>query len=360
MDFDRLYARHAPHLEDFWGRRDNQLTHTRDFAVFGHSVRLASNQPGVLAAADLSAPLYSSAPPVDRPPLLIRLVVRPLPQPPGPLPENLFNHIQYTGSEDWLAIQLGAWGNCQVDLTAGRAWAALSPELAAAPEVVSRCLLNTLLNNFLTARGLTMLHATSLARDADGGQVLLLIAPHGTGKSTTALRLALAGYPLMSDSQVYVNARPEGMLLTGFPVGRVKLRRDMLGDFPQLRPLLTPEEVRGETKFTLDLRRVDPALVRATAVAPEHVTLCLLTRHNAAETTRRPATRAEVLDVLMQNSLHYDRAEAWRENVAGMERLVDMAQWHHLVVGTDQQSLLKVIDATLLSGGAGSERLSRR
>jgi len=342
-DFDSLYARHAPSLEDFWSRRDNVLAHTRDFAVFGHSVLLAANQPGVLGAADYSEPLYSSAPPLDAPPLLIRLVVQPMPRSPGPLPENLFSHIQYAGTEGWLAFQLGAWGHCQADLTAGRALAVLAPELAAEPEVVSRCLLNTLLNNFLTARGLTMLHATSLARD--GGQVLLLIAPHGTGKSTSALRLALAGYPLMSDSQVYVSQRPEGMLLTGFPVGRVKLRRDMLADFPQLRELLRPEEVRGETKFTLDLRRVNPALVCETAVRPERVELCLLTRHAALETTLRPATRAEVLDVTMQNSLHYDRPEAWRANVAGMERLIDAAHWHHLAVGTQPESLLSTIAA---------------
>src|SRR5438105_10000452 len=141
MDFDSLYARHAPELEDFWERRNNQLRHTRDFAVFGHAVRLAANQPDVLAAADFSAALYSSAPMVDKPPLLIRLVVQPMPQPPGRLPHNLFSHIQYTGGEDWLAIQLGAWGHCQVDLTAGRALAVLSPELATEPEVVSRCLL---------------------------------------------------------------------------------------------------------------------------------------------------------------------------------------------------------------------------
>jgi hypothetical protein len=341
MDFDSLYARHAADLEDFWGRRDNQLTHARDFQVFGHSVRLAANQPGMLGAADFSAPLYSTAPAVDAPPLLIRLVVRPTPQPLAPLPENLFSHIQYTGGDDWLAIQLGAWGHCQVDLSAGRALAVLSPELAAQPEVLSRCLLNTLLNNLLTARGLSMLHATSLVQ---GERVLLLIAPHGTGKSTTALRLALAGYPLMSDSQVYLTGRPQGLLITGFPVGRVRLRRDMLPDFPSLHALLAPEEVRGETKFTLDLRRVDPALVRDTAVAPERVDLCLLTRHAAAATTLRPATRAEVLDVAMQNSLHYDRAEAWRSNVANIEQLVDMAHGHHLTVGTDPIKLLDIVN----------------
>jgi len=340
MDFEELYARHAAELEDFWGRRDNQLDCAHDFAVFGHAARLASNQAGVLAAAGFSAPLYSSAPPVDAPPLLISLVVRPMPQPPGPLPANLFSHIQYTGGGDWLALQLGAWGHCQADLAAGRALAVLAPELAAQPEVVSRCLLNTLLNNLLTARGLSMLHATSLVR---GAHALLLIAPHGTGKSTTALRLALAGYPLMSDSQVYLSPRPEGLLLTGFQVGRVRLRRDMLRDFTHLHELLAPEEVRGETKFTVDLRRLNPALVRETAVRPEQVDLCLLTRHAAPRTTLRPATRAEVLDVTMLNSLHYDRAEAWRPNVANIVRLVDMARCHHLVVGTDPDSLLAAI-----------------
>ena len=340
MDFDSLYARHAADLEDFWGRRDNDTTATRDFAVFGHCVRLASNQPGVLAAAEHSAPLYSTAPVVDAPPLLIRLVVRPTPQTPGPLPQNLFSHITYTGADDWLAIQLGGWGHCQVDLSAGRALAVLSQELASEPEVVSRCLLNTLLNNFMTARGLSMLHATCLARD---GRVLLLIAPHGTGKSTSALRLALAGYPLMSDSQMYISQQPDRLLLTGFPVGRVRLRRDMLADFPALHALLRPEEVRGETKFTLDLRRVDPALVRDTAVTPERVTLCLLTRHTGADTTLRAAARADVMDVAMQNSLHYARAEAWRANVAGIERLVDMAHAYHLTVGRDTQGLLDAI-----------------
>ena len=340
MDFDGLYARHAAQLEDFWGRRENQLTVTRDLLVFGHPVRLASNQAGALAAADFSLPLYSITPPVEAPPLLIQFVVRPAPLPLDPLPDNLFSHIQYAGQGDWLALQLGAWGHCQVDLAAGRALAVLSPELAAQPEVVSRCLLNTLLNNLLTARGLSMLHATSLAQ---GDRVLLLIAPHGTGKSTSALRLALAGYPLMSDSQVYISTGPRGLLLTGFPVGRVKLRRDMLPDFPDLRALLTPEEVRGETKFTLELRRLDPALVRDTAVAPASAELCLLTRHAGAASSLRPATRAEVLDVAMLNSLHYDRAEAWRANVAGIEQLVDLARCHHLAVGTDAHSLLETV-----------------
>jgi len=91
------------------------------------------------------------------------------------------------------------------DLPAGRALAVLSPELAARPELVSRCLLNTLLNNLLTERGLKLLHATSLVQ---GNRVLLLIAPHGTGKSHHRPAPGAGGLPLMSDSQVYITAQP--------------------------------------------------------------------------------------------------------------------------------------------------------
>jgi hypothetical protein len=298
---------------------------------------MASNQAGVLAAADFSQPLYSLAPAVESAPLVIRLVVRPAPLPVGPVPENLFSHIQYTGEGDWLALQLGAWGHCQVNLAAGHALAVLTPELAERPEIVSRCLLNTVFNNLLTARGLSMLHATSLVRD---GRVLLLIAPHHTGKSTSALSLTLAGYPLMSDSQVYITLQTVGFSLTGFPVGRVKLRRDMLPGFPELRSLLTAEEVRGETKFVLDLRQLNPALVYETAVVPAGIELCLLTRQADPATTLRPATREAVMEAAMLNSLHYDRAEAWRVNVAAIERLVETARWHHLAVGTDAGQLV--------------------
>jgi hypothetical protein len=339
MAFEALYARHEAALEDFWSRRANALTHTRQLRLFGRPVTLMSNDPGVLAAGGFSEPLYSQAPPVDAPPLVVRLLVGPPPVPLPPLPENLFAHIHYMGLGQWLAIQLGAWGHCQVDLAHGQALGVLSTDLAAQPELVSRCLLNTVFNNLLTAAGLAMLHATGLAR---GGRALLLMAPHGSGKSTAALRLALAGFPLMSDSQVYLAER-DGMLeLTGFPVGRVKLRRDMRADFPELHPLLTPEEVRGETKFNLNLRQLHPALVQAEAIRPAVIDICLLTRHAQPETRLTPATPAEFIDTAMQNSLHYAGPDAWRGNTALIEQLAGVARCHHLVVGTDTDSLVSV------------------
>ena len=112
----------------------------------------------------------------------------------------------------WFNLHLGAWGSCFADLRTGFGVAILAPTFAARPDLVARHLINTLLTNFLTRNGFAMLHATGLVRNgtplngdrslrlrkasAQGAthptRVLLLMAPHNSGKSTTALRLTLS------------------------------------------------------------------------------------------------------------------------------------------------------------------------
>ena len=360
MALNELYNRYKAQLEDFWGRQDNELRFQRIFSVFGCQVALSSNDERVLAAADYSAPLYSTAPPVERPMLEkrvtsigvetgsndrglfhIRIVVRPHVHDPGPPPENLFEHIQYTGGGGWLNLHFGLWGNCFVDLQAGLATAVITPQLATRPDLISRGLLNTLLNNFLTTHGFAMLHATGLVRD---GRMLMLMAPHNSGKSTTALRLTLSGkFQLLSDSQIYVTTTDRGLQLTGFPVGRGKLRRDMLPHFPELHPLLTPEQVRDETKYVLDLRQLNPSLVCEHAVYPTHIDLCLLKRNGQPETSIQKATLEETWEAIMLNSLHYDNPDAWEENLRLIEPLVKRAGLYHLGIGTSEEGIVEAI-----------------
>jgi hypothetical protein len=260
------------------------------------------------------------------------------PTEPGPVPKDLFDHIQYTGDADWLAIQLGAWGTCHVNLAAGRAVAILAPQLAARPDLVGRCLLNTVITNFFIASGFAMLHASCLLQ---GSRALLLMAPHNTGKSTTALRLVLAGYRLLSDSMVFVPAHGEGLDLYGFPVGKIKLRKDMIPAFPQLEPMLETEQVRGETKFSVDLRQIDPAWVQERAFSPSSIDVCLLAQNRRPETLLEPVARAAILEAAMVNSLFYDAREVWRRNWATIERLVDNANWYRLSIGSDPHGIVE-------------------
>lgn len=263
------------------------------------------------------------------------------PRAPGPVPEALFDHILYTGLDRRLTIQLATWGHCQVDYRAGHALGILTPELATRPDLVSRCLLDTLFTNLFIYTGFGMVHATGLLRD---DRVLLLMAPHGTGKSTTALHLVLAGYTLISDSMIYLSRHEDELLLAGFPVGRTTLRADVLAQFPRLVPLLEPEPVRGETKYALDLRDVDPTLVCEEALVPGDVTLMLLRRHGMAETHLVPASRDEIVRAVMHNSLYYDAADVWKQNLAVIGDLLDRSRFHELTIGTAPERIVSVVN----------------
>jgi hypothetical protein len=247
--------------------------------------------------------------------------------------------ITYTGDAAWLMWRLGGWGQVHVDLVAGRATAVITPELAQRPDLIAQCLLNTILLNFCIANGFAMLHASCLVRDS---HVLLLMAPHNSGKSTTALRLLLSGYQLVSDSMVFVV--PDNGQLAGFPVGKIKLRADMVAHFPQLHSLLETEAVRDETKYTLDLRKFDGALVRAAAVPPQQVTLCLLARHDAPETLVTAVTRQQLHEAVMLNSLFYDTPAIWQRNLAQLQPFLDKAAAHQLTIGTNPEGIIQAVN----------------
>ena len=347
-ELEALLSKHGDRLEDFWGRRENAPRFSREIVLFGRLFRFSSNHAGVLTAVDECAPLYSLAPPSAEPPFAVQLVARGGPIPPGPPPEELFDHIRYVGEGAWLSLQLGRWGHGHVDMAAGSAIAVLEPELAARPDIVARCLLNTVITNLFIGNGYAMLHASCLVR---AGRALLLMAPHNSGKSTTALRLAMAGYRLLSDSMVFL--APGSAQLLGFPVGRAKLRRDMVAEFPQLEPLLAVEYVRAERKYAVDLRGIDPGWVHEGAAQPQAIELALLSRGERQETIVWPATRAEVMDAVMGNSLFYDSSAIWRRNLQAIAALVDRAHWHHLAIGSSAQGIVKAVDDLWATPGAG-------
>lgn len=345
------YEAQAATLEDFWGRRVNRPRYRRDFRVFGRPAVLLANAPEPLAALDHSLPLFSAAPDSDHPPFVIQIAVRPLPIPPGERVDRAGEHLLYTGAGEWIAIHLGPWGQAFAQPGVGRATAIVAPELAARPDLLSRTLLNTILLNFCLSSGFGMLHASCLWRD---DRALLLMAPHNTGKSTTALHLIQAGFALVSDSMIHIV--PEGdptldPLLAGFPVRRIKLRGDMLDAFVSLRPFLTPERVRDETKYVLDLERIDPAYVRTSAIRPARVTLCLLARGTGEETTWGPATGDEVTAAVMANSLFYDAPEVWQKNLAAIDRLLARARSYQLTIGRDAERLLAAVEALWKESG---------
>jgi hypothetical protein len=144
---------------------------------------------------------------------------------------------------------------------------------------------------------------------------------------------------------IFLTPGSEKPRLLGFPVGRIKLRRDMVPSFPQVHELLAPEMVRGETKHSFDLRQLDPALVCEEAASPTATELCLLELGQDEDTLLAPASRSEVEASVMDNSLFYDTKRVWRRNLASIERLLDAARWHHLVIGADPERIVAAVGA---------------
>jgi hypothetical protein len=149
--------------------------------------------------------MYSSADSLHGSAWRVHLTVHdPDPSPASP-PERLIDLVHYAGADDWLSIDLREWGHCFVDMERGEAFAVLSSTLADNPGLVCLVLSNTILTNFSTRHGYSMLHASALVKDE---HILLLQAPYGTGKSTTALRLLSFVIPR---HRCVVNSHDRGM-----------------------------------------------------------------------------------------------------------------------------------------------------
>jgi hypothetical protein len=341
-DYDELYRAHQDRMEDFWSRRANKPRYERMIHVFGHLVVFDSNDEKVLASADLAEQMYSRSEPTDAPPRWrVHLTVHdPVPS-PAPPPERLADLIHFAGAEDWLSIGFQEWGHCFVDMKRGEAHAVLAPSFAERPDQVCLLLLNTILTNFVTRHGYSMLHASALLKN---GHILLLQAPHGTGKSTTALRLLLNGYRLLSDSMVYIGERDGELWMGGFPVGRIKLRADMLPLFPELAAHTETELIRNETKYRVDLMRVDPGLACLEMIPIHRVEFCLLERWDESESRVDPLSREELWPEIMLNSLLYDTPQLWTENMRRIDLMLQKANLHRLQIGTSEAGILKTVN----------------
>lgn len=338
-NFD-LFATQGHGLEDFWARRECAPRFRRSLHLFGWPVEVTSNRPESLAAMDVSRRLFSAAPAYDEAPLRVHIAVREMQDEPGPVAEDLFTRIQYSGHGNWLAMHLDAWGLAHMALTEGQAQVVAAPSLAEDADALSRFVLNTVFLNLLENRGFSLVHATSVVRD---DRLLLLVGGHNSGKSTTALRLALRGYDFVADSMIFIAPRKELQLL-GFPVGIAKVRGDMVQAFSELASLFEREVTREEIKYGLDLRLAPQVSIREEVIgAPAKIDLFLVQRHDSSETTIGPATAEETYRELFHNSAFWHSATFWRRHERQLRRLVDAARCHHLRLGHDSEGLLEAI-----------------
>lgn len=349
----RLYLERSGELEDSWGRRHGAPTASTRLQLFGRGIQVRANHPSFLEAAESSRTLFSDAA-ASAPEVTAWLdgIVHGAGPDPGAAPDDLAGRALHCGEGSQVWIGLEGWGWARADLETRRASAIVHQRLARHPELLARCLLHTLELNLLIAHGMGLLHAACLV-GCEGA--VLLLGAHGVGKSTAAMELVRAGLSLLTESMVFVDAGPAGVALHGFPVGHIKLRADVarrvLAEEPGIEAVLTPEEVRGETKYVLDLARWRPDRVVREALRPARVHLCLVERHGQEGTVLQPLSSQEVAEAVFANSLFYDSPAAWEANNLTLARLLADASCHRLCLGTGSRGMVAAV-----MGITGGER----
>ena len=316
-------------MEDFWSRQTNVQTEMFEFKPFGIPATITANQTEVLAAARLSANRFSRATSTSGQPMRLQLVVRS--DSTGPVPVTLPEQLSYAGVGNWITVSAGVWGHGFANLVSREALVFLSPALASQTRLVSRYFIDHYLLNFLLTDW-AMLHA-SCVLDPYQQRLIVLIAPHNTGKSTTALHLLRTGYHFLADGMLLFRQRGDDFIIGGYPIGEVKLRDDVLALFPDY----TGEAVwvREQRKTVVDLRAAHSKRLVETMIIPAAIQLCFVERSGTAQTKLTPLSPIEIWPLLLANTVYWDESPRLAHNQAALEALVQQAGLYHLALGTD-------------------------
>jgi hypothetical protein len=283
---------------------------------------LATNHPVLLEGARISAGRYSQSAikPEGEPVRLTFLLDRQREAPP--VPANWPAHLRYLASGPWLSIDAGAWGNGFAHLERREGLAFLSEALASQHYLYSRYLADSFLLNILMRSGLGQMHASCVYQQ---GKALLLSAPHNSGKSTTAFRLARRGYRLLSDGMTYIRPTSGRLELLGYPTGEVKLRLDMVGEFPDLQGVSEERLVREDKKIVVNLMKTAPEQVLKESVFPNEIVLCLVERAEGEDTLTERIDFETARLALFPEIAHYDATQVVRSNLSVVETLLHQA-----------------------------------
>lgn len=344
---DNAFVRaHVSEFEDFWNRRLGDSFFEIRYPAYGYEIHLQSNDECLRDAAMLSAARYSVAKPLaNTPPIEFVALVSPS-SPDTPVPADLSTQLQTVGARDFIFQAATPWVQWFVDLGARRAIMSLSLALAGDAAQVSRNLLDRAMLNLLVREGVGQLHATTLVRD---DCALVLVAPHGTGKSTTAFLLLNKGFQLMGDGLLFAREHPPGNAaefeLMGYPVGEVKLTDDAKTLFPQWDGQGAEVTTHGVVKHVVNLQQLAPNKVTTHSFTPKRIVLCLLERNGTQQTGAERLKPGDAMTQILPNTIFWDDAEAMTASLGVVDRLLAKAECYSLALGRDQKQLVEFVES---------------
>jgi hypothetical protein len=251
------------------------------FYPLGFRVNILTNSPEVHAAAAESWGSYR--PEFDRPPLEIRIIVRP--------EGTLAGEPVFLSQEHLLTIISDAANFACADLKTLFAYAFVSADTAADHSWFRWFFLEPMVYFLFTQRYTMPIHAACIAKDGGG---LLLTGVSGAGKSTLAYACARAGWTFVSDDATALLQDTEDRIAVGKP-HQARVRDDAPSLFPELEGYCTRARPNGKLSIEIPIAELPnirtalhcriegivfldrrPGLPGLQAVDPEEATVALL------------------------------------------------------------------------------------
>lgn len=197
-----------------------------------------------------------------------------------------------------------------------------------------------------------MIHGAALVMPGDEQRALLLLAPSGRGKTTTALALALSGYALMTDDAIIMSCSPDGAerpcQAWGLPRA-LKVHHQTARLLPRVAPLLGADwDENGEQVLTAD------KLARVAQVVPARRyavgAVAVLGPRTEDAHLIAPLAKSAALQALAEDNVFHAPGGVPGEQLArfsAISALVRSVPTFEIRVGPDLSTLAAVLTPTL-------------
>ena len=189
----------------------------------------------------------------------------------------------------------------------------------------------TSLAPFLRRQGYYLLHAFGVCKD---GRCLLFVGSSGSGKTTTGLSLVLAGWQLLANDILLLEARADGVYALPMP-GGLTIRKGTLELLPKCQRLVTHIPcVQGKYALTNQQINMDrmPEATRVSAVY-----FCRIEEREMSQ--KRPLSSALALVHLMEQSVDRWDRQVLNKHISILEQLSQQATNFSLHLGRDVAQL---------------------
>lgn len=274
---------------------------------------------------------------------------------PAPYPAEARSWMDYDSLRcltDGVASYVELDGRYMARLTheSGRIDAWIPADMATDPWLVGHAIVQPLLVEALSARGLFALHAAALVR---GGRAVLFPATSGSGKTTLTLALLRGGFKLLSDDSPFLR-RVGGHIEVCAFADRVNVTAQTCAFFPELRPHWqagAPDPRRG--KVPIDIAAVYDGAIASygtpyAAIFPSH--------SKRGDTTIEPIGKADALFRMLPSMVSGSTREMRQVRFSLASDLIGQIPCYQMDTGLDFDEIPNLVEQLLATEPVRSER----